>query len=72
MIIILKVLSWLVIGVVIEIIAFVIASAFEQKPAPPNTDCRQADMNYYSGKVSAKEMDRRVMSGYYVKKDEEN
>lgn len=69
---ILKILLGVGLGIVLGVIALIIASAFETKPAPPNTDYRQANIDYYTGKISAKEMDRRVMSGYYVKKDKEN
>lgn len=38
------------------------------KPAPPNTDYRQAFIDLNTGKISAKECDKRVTSGYYQKK----
>ena len=39
------------------------------KPAPPNTDYRQAFIDLNTGKCDAKESNRRVTNGYYVKKD---
>lgn len=38
------------------------------KPAAPGTDYRQANIDFNNGKISARELDRRVTSGYYVKK----
>ena len=40
------------------------------KPVPPNTDYRQAIIDRYKYNLSAKEMDKRLTNGYYVKKDE--
>lgn len=39
------------------------------KPASPNTDYRQAFIDLNTGKISAKECDRRITNGYYSKKD---
>lgn len=39
------------------------------KPAARGTDYRQAFIDLNTGKISAKECDRRVTNGYYVKKD---
>lgn len=38
------------------------------KQAAPNTDYRQAFIDLNTGKISAKECDRRVTNGYYSKK----
>lgn len=56
--------------VIVGIIWFVVELLKEAaiKPAAPGTDYRRANMDYYSGKISAKELDRRVSNGYYVKK----
>ena len=40
------------------------------KPAPKGTDVRQVNIDLYSGKYTDKEINRRIQSGYYVKKDE--
>ncbi len=39
------------------------------KPASKGTDYRQAFIDLNTGKCNAKEMDKRVSNGYYVKKD---
>ncbi len=39
------------------------------KPVPPNTDYRQAFIDLNTGKCDAKESNKRVTNGYYVKKD---
>ena len=41
------------------------------KQAPLNTDYRQAFIDLNTGKINAKECDRRVTNGYYVKKDKQ-
>lgn len=38
------------------------------KQAPPNTDYTQAFIDLNTGKIDAKECDKRVTNGYYVKK----
>ncbi|MBE5937147.1 MAG: hypothetical protein E7265_03855 [Lachnospiraceae bacterium] len=38
------------------------------KPAAPNTDYRQAFIDLNTGKISAKECDKRVTNGYYSRK----
>ena len=53
-------LGWLVITILKE---------ETTKQAPPNTDWRQVFIDSNSGKFSAKEVDKRVTNGYYVKKD---
>ena len=39
------------------------------KQVPKNSDFIQANNDYYSGKYSAKEVDKRLQNGYYVKQD---
>lgn len=39
------------------------------KPAAPNTDYRQAFIDLNTGKCDAKESNKRVINGYYSKKD---
>ena len=39
------------------------------KQVPNGSDFVQANQDYYSGKYSAKEVDKRLKNGYYVKKD---
>lgn len=39
------------------------------KQVPKDSDFMQANQDYYSGKYSAKEVDKRLKNGYYVKKD---
>lgn len=38
------------------------------RPAAPNTDYRKAHIDLTSGKISKREYDRRLTSGYYSKK----
>ena len=40
------------------------------KPVAPNQDIRQAYIDLNTGKISAKECDRRLVNGYYTKKEE--
>lgn len=53
-------LVWLICSLIKEV---------NTKPAPQNTDYRQAFIDLNTGKCNAKESNRRVTNGYYVKKD---
>lgn len=50
-------------------LVYTIAKEETTKPAPPNTDYRQAFIDLNTGKCNAKESNKRVTNGYYVKKD---
>ena len=50
-------------------LVYTIAKEETTKPAPPNTDYRQAFIDLNTGKCDAKESNKRVTNGYYVKKD---
>ena len=49
--------------------AFKIVKDETTKPVPPNTDYRQAFIDLNTGKCDAKESNKRLTNGYYVKKD---
>lgn len=53
-------LVWLICSLIKEV---------NTKPAPQNTDYRQVFIDLNTGKCNAKESNRRVTNGYYVKKD---
>lgn len=50
-------------------LVYTIAKEETTKPAPPNTDYRQAFIDLNTGKCNAKESNKRVTNGYYVKSD---
>lgn len=50
-------------------LVYTIAKEETTKPAPPNTDYRQAFIDLNTGKCNAKESNKRVTNGYYVKND---
>lgn len=58
---------WIIIGIIWVVYQLVKDS--NTKQVPPNSDFTQANNDYYSGKYSAKEIDKRLKNGYYVKKD---
>ena len=61
-------------GIVLIILGFgwlickILKEEVFNKPAAPNTDYRKAGIDLSSGKISKKEYDRRLTSGYYSKK----
>ncbi len=58
---------WIIAGVILVIYNLVKES--NTKQVPKDSDFVQANQDYYSGKYSAKEVDKRLKNGYYVKKD---
>ncbi len=58
---------WILAGIVWLIYQLVKES--NTKQVPPDSDFIQANNDYYSGKYSAKEVDKRLKDGHYVKKD---
>lgn len=59
---------WIIAGVIW--IAYQLIKDSNTKQVPPNSDFIQAQTDYYSGKYSIKEIDKRLKNGCYVKKDE--
>ena len=60
---------WIIAGIIWAV--YQLAKDSNTKQVPPNSDFIQANNDYYSGKCSAKEIDKRLKNGYYVKKDNE-
>ncbi len=58
---------WILAGVIWLIYNLVKDSTTKQ--VPMGSDFQQANQDYYSGKYSAKEVDKRLKNGYYVKKN---
>ena len=58
---------WILAGVIWLVYNLVKES--NTKQVPPNSDFTQANNDYYSGKYSAKEIDKRLKNGCYVKKE---
>ena len=58
----------IVIAAVIWVISQVCKDA-SLKPAPKGTDVTQVNSDRCSGKYTDKEINQRIYSGYYVKKD---
>ena len=58
--------------IVIATIVWVISQVCKDaslKPAPKGTDVKQVVIDRCSGKYTDKEINQRIYSGYYVKKD---
>lgn len=53
----------------IIVIIYNLAKDASIKQIPLNSDIQRANQDYYSGKCSAKEMNKRLQNGYYVRKD---
>lgn len=58
---------WILAGIVWLI--YQLAKESNTKQVPKDSDFIQAQTDYYSGKYSIKEVDKRLKNGYYVKKD---
>ena len=50
-------------------VVYMLAKDASIKQVPKDSDFIQANQDYYSGKYSAKEVDKRLKNGCYVKKD---
>ena len=59
---------WIIAGIIWLICQLVKDS--NTKQVPKGSDFIQAQTDYYSGKYSIKDVDKRLKNGYYVKKDE--
>lgn len=58
---------WILVGVIW--VAYQLVKESNTKQVPKDSDFIQAQTDYYSGKYSIKDVDKRLKSGYYVKKD---
>lgn len=58
---------WIIAGIIW--IAYMLCKESSIKQVPKDSDFIKANQDYYSGKYSAKEVDKRLKNGYYVKKD---
>ena len=50
-------------------VALMLCKESSVKQVPKDSDFIKANQDYYSGKYSAKEVDKRLQNGYYVKKN---
>lgn len=63
-------MEWLLILAGVVWLIYQFAKDSNTKQVPPNSDFIQAQTDYYSGKYSIEEVDKRLKNGCYVKKDE--
>lgn len=58
---------WILAGVIW--VAYQLVKESNTKQVPKDSDFIQAQTDYYSGKYSIKDVDKRLKNGCYVKKD---